>query len=95
MTGHNALQDNRLRFLAPEILEIIFEKYFKGSRMRGRQDKDFISNINKEFISFVTTAMYFCLKLWSSGSYAGPGMFRGVELKGKTTFNGRSVQRES
>jgi hypothetical protein len=75
-----------LRFLAPEIPEIIFRKYFRGSRMLGEKDKNFMSYINKEFISLVTTALYFCLKLWSSGTYDGPGKFRGIEQKGKTAL---------
>ena len=83
MTAYNAFQDTRLRFLATEIPEVIFLKYFKGPRMRGRQDEKPISRINKEFIALVAAAICFSLILWSSGSYKGPGKFRGIELKGK------------
>jgi hypothetical protein len=35
----------RLRFLAPEIIDILYFKYFGGVRMRGVRDRAFLERI--------------------------------------------------
>jgi len=54
------------------IAELIFLKYYKGRKMRGRVDSSFISSINKEFICLITTALYYSLKAWDTGIYEDP-----------------------
>ncbi|KAF8416449.1 hypothetical protein EV426DRAFT_705920 [Tirmania nivea] len=61
-------QTDQRHFRAKEITEVIFRKYFSGTKMRGNFDDAFFNSINEVFICLVTSAMRHCLKGWITGS---------------------------
>src|SRR6266849_4462165 len=87
--GHNS--NLKLRFLAPEIAEVIFLNYFEGRKSRGQQDKAFLTKISGAFICLTATVIHHLLKSWKTGIYVKPGDFktsnRGVYSKLRTLFN--------
>ena len=50
--------------------------------MRGRTDRGLITQINKEFVSFIVAVLNFYLGAWKSGTYIDPGQFRARGPKG-------------
>jgi len=50
------------RFRAKEIVDVIFNKYYVGKKMRGYKDCEFHDKINGIFICLVATALRHCLK---------------------------------
>src|ERR1700709_1084563 len=84
-------KDLTLHFLAPEIAEVIFLKYFEGRKSRGRQDKAFLAKISGDFICLTATVIQHLLKSWKTGIYVKPGDFktshRGVYSKLRTLSN--------
>ncbi|RPB18382.1 hypothetical protein L211DRAFT_797138 [Terfezia boudieri ATCC MYA-4762] len=54
----------RGRFRAEEIINIIYQWYFQGAKMKGNRDLSFLDRINGVFIYFVTSAMHHSLKAW-------------------------------
>jgi hypothetical protein len=69
-------QDTQGRFLASEIIDVIWLKYFASKRMRGIRDPDFIDEINREFVCLVCASIQHCLKAWRTGVYIKPPDFR-------------------
>ena len=63
------------RFAAPEIAKLLFYKWFRGGKMRGRTDKTFLNRTNYVLICLTTACMYHSLKAWSSGSFIQPPDF--------------------
>ena len=74
-----------LRFLAPQIAEVIFLKYFEGNKSRGRRDKNFLQNITGPFLCLTAAVIYHLLRSWRKGVYSKPGDFKmtngGVQSK--------------
>ncbi|KAI5846219.1 hypothetical protein DFP73DRAFT_525735 [Morchella snyderi] len=65
----------RLRFLAPEIIDILYYKYFDGVRMRGVKDPEFLERITPTFICLISTAIWHGIRAWSTGTYVKPDHF--------------------
>ncbi|KAF8419988.1 hypothetical protein BGX38DRAFT_1263992 [Terfezia claveryi] len=57
----------RGRFRAEEIVNIIYQWYFQGPKMKGNRDPGFLDRINGVFICFVASAMRHSLKAWKTG----------------------------
>ncbi|KAI5839098.1 hypothetical protein DFP73DRAFT_530375 [Morchella snyderi] len=66
----------RLRFLAPEIIDILYYKYFDGVRMRGVKDPEFLEWITPTFICLISTAIWHGIRAWSTGTYVKPDHFQ-------------------
>ncbi|RPB18309.1 hypothetical protein L211DRAFT_854246 [Terfezia boudieri ATCC MYA-4762] len=58
------------RFRTEEIVAIIYQWYFKGPKMQGNRDPDFLNKVNGIFICFVASAMHHSLKAWRKGEIA-------------------------
>ncbi|KAF8459870.1 hypothetical protein BDZ91DRAFT_740867 [Kalaharituber pfeilii] len=71
------------RFMAEEIVELIWNKYFLGTKMRGNIDPGFLDRINKQFICLVASVIRHCLKAWSLGTFNQ----NSVEFKFETAFS--------
>ena len=61
------------RFRAEEIVAVIYQRYYNGSRRQGSRDPEFLDRINGVFICFVATAIRHCLKAWRTGELAESG----------------------
>ncbi|KAI5845881.1 hypothetical protein DFP73DRAFT_594071 [Morchella snyderi] len=77
----------RIRFLAPEIIDILYYKYFDGVRMRGVKDPEFLEQITPTFICLISTAIWHGIRAWSTGTYVGPGHFQSQNESVVKTFN--------
>ncbi|KAI5841736.1 hypothetical protein DFP73DRAFT_596310 [Morchella snyderi] len=66
----------RLLFLAPEILDILYYKYFDGVRMRGVKDPEFLERITPTFICLISTAIWHGIRVRSMGTYVKPDHFQ-------------------
>ncbi|KAH8145413.1 uncharacterized protein LAJ45_10535 [Morchella importuna] len=91
----------RLRFLAPEIIDILYFKYFDGVRMRGVRDPEFLERITPTLICLISTAIWHGIRAWSIGSYVKPDNFQSQNESVVKTFNrmsntwkGRSKQNQ-
>ncbi|KAF8438321.1 hypothetical protein BDZ91DRAFT_756114 [Kalaharituber pfeilii] len=71
------------RFMAEEIVELIWNKYFVGAKMWGNIDLGFLDRINKQFICLVASVIRHCLKAWSLGTFNQ----NSVEFKYETAFS--------
>jgi len=60
-------------FRAEEIVAVIYQRYYNGSRRQGSQDPEFLDRINGVFICIVATAIQHCLKAWRTGELAESG----------------------
>ncbi|KAI5839627.1 hypothetical protein DFP73DRAFT_598615 [Morchella snyderi] len=69
-------ETSRLRFLAPEIIDILYYKYFDGVRMRGVKDPEFLERITPTFICLISTAIWHGIRAWSTGTYVKPDHFQ-------------------
>src|SRR5215216_6064297 len=70
------------RFLAPEIISLVFEQFFKGKKMRGRRDKSYFDKINHNFIALTAGILYHTLRAWITGAYVEPPDYRGGNSRG-------------
>ncbi|KAI5845891.1 hypothetical protein DFP73DRAFT_594087 [Morchella snyderi] len=66
----------RLQFLTPEIIDILYYKYFDGVRMRGVKDPKFLVRITPTFICVISTAIWHGIRAWSTGTYVKPDHFQ-------------------
>ncbi|KAI5838660.1 hypothetical protein DFP73DRAFT_530749 [Morchella snyderi] len=72
----NRYETYRLRFLAPEIIDILYYKYFDGVRMRGVKDPEFLERITPTFICLISTAIWHGIRALSTGTYVKPDHFQ-------------------
>ncbi|KAG0633526.1 hypothetical protein HOY80DRAFT_1063432 [Tuber brumale] len=63
------------RFGAPEIAKLLYHKWFRNVKMRGRTDKSFLSRINGVLICLTVACIYHALKAWSTGTFVQPSDF--------------------
>ncbi|KAI5850456.1 hypothetical protein DFP73DRAFT_591318 [Morchella snyderi] len=92
----------RLRFLAPEIIDMLYYKYFDGVRMRGVKDPEFLERITPTFICLISTAIWHGIRAWSTGTYVKPDHFQSqnenvvIETFNRmsNTWKGRSRQNQ-
>ncbi|KAF8442656.1 hypothetical protein BDZ91DRAFT_754871 [Kalaharituber pfeilii] len=71
------------QFITEEIIELIWNKYFVGTKMRGNIDPEFLDRINKQFICLVASVIQHCLKAWSLGTFNQTS----IEFKFETAFS--------
>ncbi|KAF8458809.1 hypothetical protein BGX38DRAFT_1138404 [Terfezia claveryi] len=72
----------RGQFRMEEIVNIIYQWYFQGPKMKGNRDPGFLDRINGIFICFVASAIHHSLKVWKTGD-CNPVM---QEFKYKTAW---------
>ena len=72
-----------LRFLAPQIPEAIYGKYFAGKKMRGIVEPDFIGRINGTMICLTCAIISYSLRAWRKGTYEEPRDFKPDAAGGK------------
>ena len=56
-----------LRFLAPQILRVIFAQSYSGPKRKGMTDEGFLDNIASPFICPTPTILSHSLRCWRSG----------------------------
>jgi len=64
------------RFLAPQIPEAIWGKYFEGRRIRGIIDPAFLGRINGTMICLTCAIICLALRAWQTGVYKDQGDFK-------------------
>ncbi|KAG0634761.1 hypothetical protein HOY80DRAFT_1059112 [Tuber brumale] len=57
------------RFGVPEIAKLLYHKWFRNVKMRGRTDKSFLSRINGVLICLTAACIYHALKAWSTRTF--------------------------
>jgi len=72
----NLMLKIRNRFLAPQIPEAIWGKYFEGRRMRGIIDPAFLGRINGSMICLTCAIICHALRAWQTGVYKDQGDFK-------------------
>ncbi|KAI5842667.1 hypothetical protein DFP73DRAFT_596024 [Morchella snyderi] len=77
----------RLRFLAPEIIDILYYKYFDGVRIRGVKDPEFLERITPTFLCLISTVIWHGIRPWSTGIYVKPDHFQLQNENVVKTFN--------
>ena len=63
----NMTQQITNRFLAPQIPEAIWAKYFKGKKMFGISEPDFLSRINSIIVCLTGAILCHTLRAWQTG----------------------------
>jgi len=71
------------RFLAPQILEAIWGKYFKGRKMRGIAEPDFLSRINGTMVCLTCAILCHSLRAWQTGIYLERSVFKPDAVAGE------------
>jgi hypothetical protein len=69
--------------MAPQIVTIIYGKYFAGVRMRGTMDTDFDDKINGNFLCLISAILCHTLRAWQTGTYVEPRDFKRETSLGK------------
>jgi len=72
----NLTQKITNRFLAPQIPEALWGKYFEGRRMRGISDLAFLGRINSTLICLTYAIICHSLRAWQTGVYKNQGDFK-------------------
>ena len=70
------MQEVTFRFLAPQIAEAIWGKYFEGIRMRGIAEPDFLGCINSTMICLTCAILCHTLRAWKNGAHEDLGDFK-------------------
>ena len=78
------MQEVTFRFLAPQIAEAIWGKYFEGIRMRGIAEPDFLGRINGTMICLTCAILCHTLRAWRNGAYKDPGDFKPEAVGGES-----------
>ncbi|KAG0643954.1 hypothetical protein HOY80DRAFT_1084255 [Tuber brumale] len=96
-TCHPSKQENcGFRFGAPEIAKLLYYKWFRNIKMRGRTDKSFLGRISGVLICLTAACIYHALKAWSTGTFVQPADFsaltaQNVYLRQRATWQGLPV----
>jgi hypothetical protein len=69
-------EKHNMRFLNPLLIEIIYDQFFRGPKMKGRTDPTFIENINSVLICLTATAVHHQLEAFINGTYEPTQQFR-------------------
>jgi Domain of unknown function (DUF6532) len=72
------------RFLAPQISEAIWGKYFEGRKMRGIVEPNFLDRINGTMICLTCAILCHTLRAWQTGIYKDPGDFKHDAVGGES-----------
>jgi len=71
------------RFLAPQIPEAIWRKYFKGRKMRGIPEPDFLGHINGTMVCLTCAILCHTLRAWHTGIYLETWVFKPDAVAGE------------
>jgi len=71
------------RFLAPQIPEAIWGKYFKGRKMRGIPEPDFLGRINGTMVGLTCAILCHTRRAWQTGIYLETCVFKPDEVAGE------------
>lgn len=69
-------QSITFRFLAPQIADAIYGKYYDGVRMQGILDPGFLKRINATMICLTCAMLCHALRAWQTGLYKRPSDFK-------------------
>lgn len=65
--------------MAPEIVDVLYAKYFYGTKMLGNMDPEFLDRINLTFVCLVAAGIWHSLRAWCTGMYIKPQDFTGSD----------------
>jgi len=71
------------QFLAPQIPEAIWGKYFKGRKMRGIAEPDFLGRINGTMVCLTCAIHCHTLRAWQTGIYLQTCVFKPDAVAGE------------
>jgi len=71
------------RFLAAQIPEAIWGKYFKGRKMRGIAEPDFLGRITGTMVCLTRAILYHTLPAWQTGIYLETCVFKADAVAGE------------
>ena len=71
------------RFLAPQLPEAIWGKYFKGRQMRGIAEPDFLGRINGTLVCLTCAILCHTLRAWQTGIYLEICVFKPDAVAGE------------
>ena len=71
------------RFLAPQIPDAIWGKYFKGRKMRGIAEPDFLGRIYGTMVCLTCAILCNTLRAWQTGIYHETCVFKPDPVAGK------------
>ena len=77
------LQSFRFRFAASEMIDLVYEMYFKNRWQQGSKDRSFIAKINHTFICLVAAVIHHSLSSWSTGMFKKPAEFGSTYTQSK------------
>ena len=80
------MQEVTFRFLAPQIAEARWGKYFEGIRMRGIAQPDFVGRIKGTMIYLTCAILCHTLRAWKNAAYKDPGDFKPEAVGGKSAI---------
>jgi len=78
------MQEVTFRFLAPQIAEAIWGKYFEGIRMRGIAEPDFLGRINGTMICLTYAILCHTRQAWKNRAYKDSGDFKPEAVGGES-----------
>jgi len=70
-------------FLAPQIADAIYGKYFNGKRKLGMLDPEFINNVNGTMVFLTCTILCHQLRAYRLGVYLDPPDFKPAAVGGR------------
>jgi len=79
----NLTQQVPNRFLAPQIPEAIWGKYFKGKKIFGISEQDFLGPINGTIVCLTCAILCHTLRAWQAGVYLEISDFRPEAVGGE------------
>jgi len=77
------MQPISFRFLAPQIADAIYGKYFKSKRKLGIPDPEFINRVNGTMVCFTCAILCHQLCAYQLGVYQDPPDFKPDEVGGR------------
>ena len=83
LMGMDLTQQVTNRFLAPQIPEAIWGKYFKGRKMRGIAEPDLLGRINGIMVCLTCAILCHTLRAWQTGIYLETCVFKPDAVAGK------------
>jgi len=72
-----------LRFLAPQILGVIFAQYYSSPKRKGTMDKGFLGKIDGPFICLAAAILCHSLRCWRTGDFIDNVPFTRTNCGGK------------
>ncbi|KAG0644340.1 hypothetical protein HOY80DRAFT_1030084 [Tuber brumale] len=87
-TCHPSKQENcGIRFGAPKIAKLLYHKWFRNVKIRGRTDKSFLGQINGVLIYLTAACIYHALGVWGAWAFVQPAGFSALAAQSWTTWH--------